>query len=97
MSLQRFEEFDNLLFLDAPLVQSEHTVGACEPCNNRDVIPVEVKLNGGSVSLERPGSYAGGAFADSGLVHKDDQSAFSLGFFLAAGHVLRFQPCTASL
>ena len=96
MSLQRFEEFDDLFFLDAALVQPEQTVDACEPCNNRDVIPVEVKLNDRSLPLERPGAYARGAFADAGLVHKDDQSAFSLGFFLRAGQVLRFQLRTPS-
>lgn len=45
MRFQRFEKFDNLLFLDAALVQPEQTVGACNPGNNRDMIPVEVKLN----------------------------------------------------
>ena len=81
MGLQRFEKFDDLFFLDAALVQPEQTVGAREPCNNRDVIPVEVKLNDGSLPLERPGAYARGAFADAGLVHKDDQPTFSPGFF----------------
>src|SRR5450759_998787 len=96
MSLQRFEKFDDLFFLDAAFVQPEQTVGACEPCNNGDVIPVEVKVNDGSLPLECPGAYARGAFADAGLVHKDDQPTFSPGFFLRAGQVLRFQLRTAT-
>src|ERR1035437_8345529 len=94
MSLQSFEKCDDLFFLDAAFVQPEQTVGECEPCNNQDVIPIEVKLNDWSLSLERPGAYARGAFADAGLVHKDDQSALSPGFFLRAGQVRRFQLCT---
>ena len=82
MRFQRFEKFDNIFFLDAALVQPEPTVGACNPCNNRDMIPVEVKLNDRRLSLGRPGTYARGAFADSRLVYKNDQSAFALGFFL---------------
>ena len=89
MGFERFEEFDDLFFLDAALVQPEHTVGACEPGNDRDVIPVEVKLNDGRVPLGRPGAHARRALADARLVYKDDQPAFSLGFFLSAGQVLR--------
>ena len=94
--LKGVEEFDNLLFLDTALVQPEQAVGAGKTGNDRDVIPVEVKLDDGRLALEAPGTYSGGAFADSRLVDEDDQSAFSLGFFLSAGHARRFQRRTAS-
>jgi hypothetical protein len=60
------------------------------------MVPVEVKLNDGRLSFGCPGPHSGGAFTDSRLVDKDDQSAFSLGFFLRAGQVLRFHERTAS-
>jgi hypothetical protein len=50
-----------------------------------------VKLNDGRLSLGRPGAHPGWALADAGLVDKDDQPTFSLGFFLRLGQVLRFQ------
>jgi hypothetical protein len=63
------------------LVQPEQTVGVRESGNHRDVVPVEVKLDDGRLTLGRPGAHARGALADAGLVYKYDQSAFSLGFF----------------
>src|ERR1700685_2679900 len=96
MGLECFEKFDDLFLADAALVQPEQTVGVRESGNHRDVIPVEVKWNDGGLPLDRPGAHARGALADAGLVYKDDQSAFSQGFFLRAGQVLRFQLRTAS-
>ena len=90
------EEFDNLFCLDTALVQPEQAVGAGKPGNDRDVIPGELKLADGRVALEAPGTYAGGALADPRLVDEDEQSAFSLGCVLRAGHVRRFQCRTAS-
>ena len=81
VSLERFEEFDDFLLFDSALVQPKQAVGACEPGYDRDVVPVEVKLDDGGLPLGCPGAHAGGAFADAGLVHKDNQSAFPLGFF----------------
>jgi hypothetical protein len=57
VGLERLEEFDDLLFLDAALVQPEQTVGAREPGDDRDVIPVEVKLDDGRLSPGRPGAH----------------------------------------
>ena len=81
MRLERLEKFDDLRFLDAALVQTEQAVGARESSNDRDVSPIEVKLNDGRLSLGRPGAHSGCTFADAGLVGKDDQTAFALGFF----------------
>ena len=81
MGLERLEEFDKLLFLDAAFVKTEQKVCARQTCNDRDVIPVEVKLDGGSLSLGGPGAHTGGAFADARFVDKDDQSAIAVGFF----------------
>src|SRR5215207_7404812 len=96
MGLERFQKPHDFLFLDAALVQPEQTIGAREPGNDRDVIPVEVELDDGSLPLGRPGAHARGALADARLVHEDDQPPLSLGFFLRAGQVLRFQLRTAS-
>src|ERR1700738_2081141 len=95
-ALERFEEFDDLFLLDAALVQPEQEVGARGPSDDRDMVPVEVKLDDGRLSLGCPSADSGRALADAGLVYKDNQSAFSLGFFLRAGQVRRFQLRTAS-
>lgn len=81
VSLERFEEIDDFFFLDAALVQSEHAVGARHSCDDRDVIPVEVKLDDGRLSFGSPGTYTWGSLADARLVHKNDHSPLSLGFF----------------
>jgi len=75
------EEFDNLLVLDTALVQTEQAVGADKTGNDRDIIPVEMKLADGCLALEAPGTYSGGALAGPRLIDEDDQSTFSLGFF----------------
>src|SRR5664279_114215 len=96
MCLERLEEVDNLLLLDAAFVQSEQAVCTRQTSDDRHVIPVEVKLNDGCLPFGCPGTNSGGTFADTGLVDKDDYTAFPLGFFLRAGQVLRFQARTAS-
>ena len=63
-------EQDDLLLLDAALVQPEQAVGARESGDNRDAVPVEMKLDDGCLSLGRSGSYSARALADVGLVHK---------------------------
>ena len=96
VGLERLEEFDDLFLLDAALVQPEQAVAARQACDDRDMVPVEVKLDDGRLPLGRPGAYPGRALADAGLVDEDDQPAFSLGFFLRLGQVRRFQERTAS-
>lgn len=81
MSLECLEECDDLLFLDAAFVQAEQTLGAGEPGNDRDVMPVEVKLDDRRLTLQRPRANPGRPFADARFVDEDDQSAFPLGFF----------------
>ena len=96
MGLERLEELDDLFFLDAALVQPEQTVGPGEPCDDRDVIPVEVKLDHRGLSLQGPGAHTRRPLADARLADEDNQSAFPLGFFLSAGQVRRFHWRTAS-
>ena len=81
VGLERLEEFDDLLLLDAAFVQPEHAVGACQPCNGRNMVPVEVKLDDRGLPLEAPCAYPRGTLAETRLVDEDDQASFSLGFF----------------
>ncbi len=64
MSLERLEEFDKLFLLDAAFVMPEQAIGWREARDDRDVMPVEVKLDDGCLTLGCPGTYTGGAFAD---------------------------------
>src|ERR1035437_4164269 len=96
MGLERFEELDDLFLLDAAFVHSEQVVRAGQPGDDRDVSPVQMELDDGRLPLGCPGAHPRGPLAEARLVHKDDQPAFSLGFFLRAGQVLRFQLRTAS-
>ena len=81
VGLERLEEFDDLFFLDAALVQTEQAVGTRQSGNNRDVRPIEVKLNDRCLAFGRPRAHSGWALAESGLVDKNDQATVSLGFF----------------
>ena len=78
---ERSRECDDLFFFDAALVQPEQAVGARQTGDDRDMIPVEVKLDDRRLALGRPGTNSRGTFADSRLVDEDDQPAFSPGFF----------------
>ena len=81
VGLERLEEFDDLLLLDTALVQPEQAVGTRQASDDRDMVPVEVKLDDRRLAFGRPSAYAGLALADAGLVYEDNQLAFSLGFF----------------
>src|SRR5664280_2429719 len=94
--MQRLQELDVLLFLDAALVQPEHAVRARQSGDDRDVRPVEVELDDGRAALGRPGAYPRGPFAQTRLVDEDNQPSLAARFFLSPGQVLRFQVCTAS-
>lgn len=60
MDLERFEEFDDLFFLDAALVQPEQAVGARQASNHPDVAPVEVKLDDRRLSNRSPSAHPRG-------------------------------------
>lgn len=47
MHLERYEENDNFLFLDAALVQPKQAVWTRYPRNGRHLIPVDVDLEDG--------------------------------------------------
>src|SRR5664279_2769193 len=96
MGLERLEKLDKLFFLDAAFVKTKQKVCERQTCNDRDVIPVEVKLDGGSLSLGGPRAHTGRTFADARFVDEDNQSGVAAGFFLRAGQVLRFQLRTTS-
>ena len=81
MGLERFEEVDKLFLLDAAFVKPEQTVGARQAGDDRDVSPIEVKLDDGSLSLGCPGAHTCGALADARFIDKYDQSSLSDGFF----------------
>ena len=69
---ERLQEPDDFFFLDAALVQSEQAVAARQARDDRDMIPVEVKLDDRRLALGRPGANPRGAFADSRFVDEDD-------------------------
>ena len=96
VGFERLQERDDFLLLDTALVQPEQAVAARQAGDDRDMIPVEVKLNDRRLAFGRPGANPRGAFADSRLVDEDDQAAVSLGFFLSPGHVRRFHSRTPS-
>ncbi len=100
MLLERLEEFDDHVFLDTALEQSEQAVGAGHPGDHRLVVPVEMEQQDGGLLNRRAGPHPIGGLADARSVYKDNQAAFSLGFFLGVGHVHRFQcrtPCIRSM
>lgn len=96
MRLERLEKLDDLFLLDAAFVETEQVVGSGQPSHDRQLLPVEVKLNNRRLSFGRPGAHARRSFADAGLVDEDNPSFLSQGFFLSAGQVLRLNSCTAS-
>ena len=65
MAFECLEELDQFFLFDAAFVYSEQTVGSCQSSDDRDVMPVEVKLDDGSLSFGCPGSYTRGALADT--------------------------------
>lgn len=81
MVFERLEELDEFFLLDAAFVNPEQAVGSCQSSDDRDVVPVEVKLDDRSLPLWGPSTHTCGAFADTRFVDKDDQSSLSLGFF----------------
>lgn len=78
---ERFEKTDDFFFLDAAFVQPEQAIGARQASDDGDMVPVEVKLNHRRLSFQIPGAHLRGTFAEARFVDKDDQAAFSPGFF----------------
>src|ERR1019366_1095074 len=62
VSLERLQELDDLFLLDTALVQPKQVIGASQPRDDRDMIPVEVKLDRRCLALERPGTNPRGPF-----------------------------------
>lgn len=96
MRFERLEKFGDLFFANAARVETEQAIQSGKPCNDRQLLPVEVELNDGRLSLGCPGAYPRWPFAETRFVDKDDQAAFPAGFFLGGGHVLRLKRATAA-
>lgn len=62
-------------------MQLKQAIGAGQARIDRDVIPIERKLDDGCLPLGRPGEHPGGSLADTGLVYDEDLSALSAGSF----------------
>lgn len=89
---KRFEKTGDFFFLDAAFVQPEQAIGARQARDDGDMVPVEVKLNHRRLSFQIPGAHLRGTFAEARFVDKDDQAAFSPGFFFERGPSAAF-PC----
>ena len=63
VSLERLEEFDDLFFLDASLVETEQAVYSGQSGNHGQVFPVEMELNYWCLPLRCPSAYTGGSLA----------------------------------
>src|SRR5450631_1255978 len=96
MGSQRFEEVHDLCTSDGPVVKTKHALSLRHARNNRQLFPVEVKLDNGGLTHGSPGLHPRGAFGQSGLVDEDYYPAFLLGFFLSLGSVCRLKRRTTS-
>src|SRR5487761_2367788 len=93
---QRLEKLHDLRTLDRAVVEPEREARLRQPCDCRDVLPVEMKLHHRRTSLERPGAHPGWSFRQARFVDEDDQPSFECTLFLSAGQVLRFHARTAA-
>ena len=67
-------------------MQPEQAVPAGQFGDGIDMGPVEVKLDVGSFSLERPGGHLRGALAEARFVYRYDQLSILEGFSIRAGY-----------
>src|SRR4249920_2157344 len=82
-----FEELDHLLFGDAAFVQAKaHTVEV-HAGDERELMPIEVKLHHWRLPFECPGSHSRWSLRDTGFVDEHDQSSLASGVFFSSGQV----------
>src|SRR6478735_2553766 len=96
LATQRFEEDNDLLAFDCSREQSETAGAQRQSRNDRELLPVEMKLHDGGLSPGRPGAHSRRPFAQARFVDEYDQSALGAGFFLRRGHSRFFQRTIAS-
>ena len=81
MGFECLEEIDDFFLPDTAFVQTEQAIGARNSCDDRNMSPIEVKLNDGRLTFGCPRTHSGWTLAEAGLVDKDDQTTFAPGFF----------------
>src|SRR5262249_33893489 len=87
VSPQRLEELDDLFLGDRSFVQPKAHPSEVHAGDQRELMPVEVKLHHRWFTSQAPSTNAGGTLGDSGLVDEDDQSCLASGVFFSAGQV----------
>ena len=91
LSLQVFEKLDDLRTFDRARMELEVEVPDRDATEDREFLPVEVKLQNRRLSARCPGAYPVGFLAEAAFVDKDDDSPFFQGFFLRFGPTERIQ------
>src|SRR6478672_737732 len=84
---QRREELDHLFLGDRPVVQTEAHPVEMHAGDQRQLMPIEVKLHHRRLAFDCPGPHPGRALRDAGLVDEDDQSSLASGVFFRAGQL----------
>jgi len=91
LSLERAQEFDYLFGVDGSGEKAEIELPKGKSGDRRQLLPIEAVLQYGCVPAQTPGTSNAGTFAQPRFVDEDNGTTFSLGFFLSAGQVCRFQ------
>ena len=93
VSEERFEELDDLFFGDGSFMQPKAHPGEVHAGDERQLMPVEVKLHHWRLAFQRPGAHPSGTLRDAGFVDEYDQSSLAAGVFFSAGQV-RLRQCS---
>src|SRR4030065_961564 len=78
------EKLDDLFLLDAAFVKAKQTKKPGKPCNDRQVLPVEVELDDWRLPLGCPSTHPRRTLAQTRLVHKDEYVALPFCSFFRA-------------
>ena len=90
---QRLEEVDHLLFGDGAFMQAKAHCSEVQASDERELMPVEMKLHHRGLAFQPPSTHPGGALGDPGLIDEDNQSSLANGVFFSAGQV-RLRQCS---
>src|SRR6266508_2327170 len=93
VSQQRFEKVDHLFSGNGAFMQAKAQAREVHAGDQRQLVPVEMKLQRRRLASDTPGAHPRGPLRDSGLVDEDDQSSLASGVFFSAGQV-RLRPCS---
>src|SRR5579872_95648 len=91
LSLQVLKELDDLRTFDRAGMELEVEVPDRDAADDREFLPVEVKLQNRGLSARSPGAHPVGFLAEAAFVNEDNDSPFFQGFFLRFGQTERFQ------